>query len=177
MTLAALSALAYAGVVTYAASREAELAPIVALLGAFGGFLLAFVLVRRHDDLLGWALAIGGLAYAVGLVAHGTHVDEAAPLAGAALLLCGELASWSLDERWRVAAAPGLARARAAGVAGLVLAGLAVATLVVSLAAAPAGGGLAWTVLGAAAAVLVVAVAARLARHREEPPPARRPLH
>ena len=36
--------------------------------------------------------------------------------------------------------------------------------LVVSLAAAPAGGGLAWTVLGAASAVAVVTLAVRLAR-------------
>jgi len=37
---------------------------------------------------------------------------------------------------------------------------------VVALAAAPAGGGLAWTVLGAAAAVLVVGVAVKLGRGR-----------
>jgi hypothetical protein len=36
-----------------------------------------------------------------------------------------------------------------------------VGALVLALAAAPVGGGLAWTVLGAAAAVIVVAIAAR----------------
>ncbi len=164
MTLGVLSALAYAGVVTYAASREATLAPVVATLGLFGGVLLAFVLVRRHDDLLGWALALGAVAYTVALVVHGSQVDEAAPLVGAGLLLSGELATWSLDEQWPIAAEHGLAGARAAALAGLVLGGLAAATLVVALAAAPVGGGLTWTVFGAVAAVLVLALAARLSR-------------
>ena len=164
MTLALLSALSYAGVVAYAASREPTLAPVIATIGIFGAFLLAFVLVRGHDDLLGWALALGGIAYAVALVVHGTHVDEAAPLIGAGLLVCGELATWSLDERWSIAGARRLAAARAGAIAVLTLAGLAAAALVVSLAAAPAGNGLVWTLFGSAAAVLVVAVAAVLSR-------------
>jgi hypothetical protein len=45
-----------------------------------------------------------------------------------------------------------------------VLAGLGASALVLALAAAPVGGGLAWTVLGAAAAVVVVGLAARLSR-------------
>ena len=49
-------------------------------------------------------------------------------------------------------------------VAVLALAGLAAAALVVSLAAAPGGNGLVWTLFGSAAAVLVVAVAAVLSR-------------
>ena len=80
MTLALLSALSYAGVVAYAASREPTLAPVIVDdRRSSARFLLAFVLVRGHDDLLGWALALGGIAYAVALVVHGTHVDEAAP--------------------------------------------------------------------------------------------------
>jgi hypothetical protein len=122
------------------------------------------VLVRGHDDLLGWALALAGIAYAVALVVHGTHVDEAAPLVGAGLLVCGELAAWSLDERWAIAGARGLLAARAGAVAVLTLAGLGAAALVVSLAASPAGNGLVWTLFGSAAAVLVVAVAAVLSR-------------
>ena len=164
MTLAVLSGLAYAGVVSYAASREPTLAPVIATLGAFGAVLLLFVLVRGHDDLLGWALALGGIAYAVALVVHGTHVDEAAPLIGGGLLVCGELAAWSLDERPRISAARGLLATRAGAVAGLTIAAVGAAALVVSLAAVPAGNGLAWTVFGSAAAVLVVAAAALLSR-------------
>jgi hypothetical protein len=164
VTLALLSGLSYAGVVAYAASREPALAPVISTIGVFGAVLLVFVLVRGHDDLLGWALALAGVAYAVALVVHGTHVDEAAPLIGAGLLLCGELATWSLDERRSIAGARGLLAARAGAVAVLALAGLAAGALVVSLAAAPTGNGLAWTLFGSAAAVLVVAVAAVLSR-------------
>ena len=133
------------------------------MLGGLGLLLLVFVLVRGHDDLLGLALGLGGVAYAVSLFGVG-GVDEAAPLVATALLLCGELAAWSLDERIRVAVEPRLARARAAALAGLALAGLAAAALVVALAATSVGGGFAWTAVGAAAAVLVLAVAVRLAR-------------
>ena len=163
--LALLSGLAYACVVAYAASREPTLAPVVSTIGLFGGVLLVFVLVRGHEDLLGWALALGGVAYTIALVVHGTHVDETAPLIGAGLLVSGELATWSLDERRPIARARGLLAARAGGVAVLALAGLAAAALVVSLAAAPAGNGLVWTLFGSAAAVLVIAVAARVGRH------------
>lgn len=165
MTLALLSGLAYAGVVAYAASREPTLGPVISTIGLFGGVLLLSVLVRGHDDLLGWALALGGVAYTIALVVHGTHVDEAAPLIGAELLVSGELATWSLDERRPIARAHGLLAARAGGVAVLALAGLAAAALVVSLAAAPVGNGLVWTLFGSAAAVLVIAVAARVGRH------------
>lgn len=126
--------------------------------------LLAFVLVRGQDELLGSALGLAGIGYAAAIVVHGSGVDAAAPLVGAGLLLCGELAAWSLDERVTVAAGRPFLLVRAAAVAALAGAGLAVGALVVSLAAAPVGSGLAWTVLGAAAAVLVVALAARVAR-------------
>jgi hypothetical protein len=121
------------------------------------------VLIRRVEDLLGWSLALAGAAYALAIVVHGSGVDEAAPLVGCGLLLCGELATWSLDARWRVAAEPGLVMSRALALAGMALAGLAAAALVLALAATSLGGGLAWTMLGCAAAVLVVALAARLA--------------
>jgi len=154
----------YAGVLAYAATREPTLAPVVATVGAFGGALLAFILVRRHLELLIWPLGLAAALYIVAIVVHGSQVDDGAPLVGAALLLCGELASWSMDERRPVAAARGVVVSRALAVAGLALAGLAIAALVVALSAAAVGDGLAWTVLGAAAAVLIVAAAARLAR-------------
>jgi hypothetical protein len=163
VTLALLAALAYAGVFAYAVTREPTLAPLIAPVAAFGALLLAFVLVRGADDLLGWALILDGLAYTGATIAHGTHVDEAAPLVGAALLLCAELSSWSLDERWAIRAERAVVLGRVAGLATLAVAGLAVSALVVALATTSAGGGLVWTVLGAAAAVcaLVVVRAAR----------------
>lgn len=140
--------------------------PITLTLGLIGAGLLALVLLRGVEDLLGSAVLLLGACYVLGLFA-GRHVlDEAAPLAAAALLACTELATWSVEERLPVAADRGVRATRARAVAGLVLAGLAAAALVLVVAAAPAGGGLAWTVIGAAAAVGAVAVAARLARPR-----------
>ena len=69
------------------------------------------------------------------------------------LLLCGELSAWSFDSRLELRAEPRLARRRAAALVTLALAGLVVATLVVSLSAVGPNHGLGWTVLGAAAAV------------------------
>jgi len=152
------------GVVAYASSREPTLAPVVATLGAFGAVLLLFVLVRGDADLLGWPLCVGAIAYVLSLLVHGSGIDEAAPLVAAALLLCGELASWSLDERTHIPAARGLVASRAAALAALVGAGLGAGALVVALAAAPLGRGLAWTIAGAAAAVAAVALAGRLSR-------------
>ncbi len=147
----------------YAASRESTLAPEVGALSGIGAVLLLFVLVRGVEDLLGWALALAGGSYAVALIVHGSGIDEAAPLVGCGLLLCAELAAWSLDARWRVRADTGIVAARALAIAGLVLAGLAAAGLVVALGATSLGSGLAWTMLGCAAVVLVVALATRLA--------------
>ena len=148
----------------YAAARVPNVAALVAGIGAVGAVLLAFVLVRSADELLPWALIFLGGAYAVSLFVHGASVDESAPLVAAGLLLCGELAAWSLDERDAVAAEREVVLRRAVALAALALASLGAAAAVIAFAAAPAGGGLGWTVLGAAAAVLVVGLAARLAR-------------
>jgi hypothetical protein len=151
-------------VLAYAAARVPDVAALVAGVGAVGALLLAFVLVRGVDELLSWALVLLGGAYTISLFVHGAAVDEGAPLVAAGLLLCGELAAWSLDERHAIAADREVVLRRAVAVALLALAGLGAAAAVVGFSAAPAGGGLGWTVLGAAAAVLVVGVAAQLAR-------------
>ena len=147
----------------YAALREPKLAALICAVGAPGAVLLALLLVRRMNELLPWALIPLGSAYTVSLVLHGSSVDGGAPLVAAGLLVCAELAAWSLDERDAIAAERAVVLGRATALAGLVLAGLAVSGLVVALSLAPASG-LVWTALGAAAAVLVVGLAVRLAR-------------
>jgi hypothetical protein len=122
------------------------------------------VLVRGTQELLAWSLGVLGAAYGVSLAVHRGSVDEAVPLVAAALLLCGELAAWSLDERLRIEAGRAVMARRAAAVAVLVGAGLAAAAAVVAVAAAPAGRGLAWTTLGAAAAVGAVGAVVAVSR-------------
>lgn len=111
-----------------------------------------------------WPLGLLGTAYAIAIVVHGSSVDAAAPLVAAGLLLCGELAAWSLDERFAISAEAAVVAARATGLALLTLAGLGVSALVVALAAAPAGSSLAWTVVGSLAAVAAVGLGVALAR-------------
>jgi hypothetical protein len=164
IALASSSALVYTGVLAYAAARVPSFAALVAGVGVFGAVLLAFVLVRRVDDLLPWALGMLGVAYTISLYVHGSAVDDAAPLVAAGLLLCGELAAWSLDERHAIAAERDVVLQRGLALGALVLAGLAAAAAVIAFAASSAGDGLAWTALGSVAAVLVVGVAAQLVR-------------
>jgi hypothetical protein len=159
-----LSAIVYAGVLAYVCTRDARLVPVTTAVGGLGCVLLLFALLRHVDDAVPWAIVLLAGAYAIPLFVRGNGIDEGAPLVGAGLLLCSELAVWSFDERWRIKAERAVVIARGTAVALLVLAGLGASALVLALAAAPIGGGLAWTVLGAAAAVVVVGLAARLSR-------------
>ena len=148
----------------YVLARSGKAAPATGALGAAGGLLLVALLVRTNAELVPWPLALLGVAYGVELVVRGSSVDGAAPLVAVGMLLCGELAAWSIDERLRIAAERAVRRARAVALGALAFASLALAALVVALAAAPAGSGLAWTVLGAAGTVAVVWLAVGLAR-------------
>jgi hypothetical protein len=150
-------------------AHSAAAVPATAGTGGLGAVLLVVLLVGANAELVPWPLACLGTAYAVALVVAGRAVDDAAPLVAVGLLLCGELAAWSIDERLRIPEERAVVRSRALALAALVLGSLAVAALLVALAASPAGGGLAWTALGAASAVAVVALAVGLAR--------RAPLH
>jgi len=86
------------------------------------------LLVRADAELVPWPLACLGTAYAVALVVAGRAVDNAAPLVAVGLLLCGELAAWSIDERLRIPEERAVVRARALALAALALGSLAVAS-------------------------------------------------
>jgi hypothetical protein len=151
-------------VLAYELVRSSTALPATGALGGTGALLLVLLLVRARPELVPWPPALLGVGYAVELAIRGSRVDEAAPLVAVGLLLCGELAAWSIDERFPVAVEQAVLRARALALGTLAFGSLVLAALVVALAAAPAGSGLAWTVVGAASAVAVVALAVRLAR-------------
>lgn len=164
MILGALSALVYAGVLAYVITRSRQAAEGTAALGVLGAICLAWGLLRANASFVPWPLAFLGTAYAIALVVRGSGVDDAAPLVAVGLLLCGELAAWSLDERFAIRAERAVVIARAAALGALAFGSLMVAALVIALAASPEGAGLAWTVLGAVSAVAVVGAAVALAR-------------
>jgi hypothetical protein len=149
-------------VLGYAASIEPTFALPLVAIGGVGAVLLALVLLRRLDGLLPWAIVPLGITYTAALATHGSGVDGRAPLVAVAMLVCAELAAWSLDEYHPIAADRDVVTARAGALGALAAASLAASGLSVALSLAP-GSGLGWTVLGAAASVLVVAVAVRLA--------------
>ena len=110
---------------------------------------------------------MGGATYLAFVVSEEHHrVDPTAPLVAVLLLLCGELAAWSLDQRGRIAADAALFWRRGIAEAALAFSGLTVAALVVALSAVPSGRGLALTAAGAAAAVGAAGIGVMVARRQ-----------
>jgi hypothetical protein len=163
VTAAALATAAYGGVLADALTRDGSIAAELGPGAALGTLLLLFALVRG-GALLGLALWLAGAIYVAGIVAAGRAVDATAPVVAVLLLLCGELATWSLDERLQIRADDLLAWRRSGALGGLALAGVVASALILALSAVPAGHGLFWTALGAAAAVGAAGTAAALAR-------------
>jgi hypothetical protein len=163
VTAAALAVVAYGGVLTDALTRDGSAAAALAPGAAVGVVLLLAALVLG-GPFLGLALWIAGATYVAGVVAAGRTVDATAPVVAVLLLLCGELAAWSLDERLRIRADDLLAWRRGASIGALVLAGLVASALVLALSAVHAGHSLFWTALGAAAAIGAAGTAVGLVR-------------
>lgn len=162
---ATASAVAYGGVIGATLARAGTEKPTIGLAGAAGaGVLLLLVALTFDGRALGLALFLAGGTYVGFLVLDHPGIDPAAPLIAVLLLLSGELAAWSLDERWPIDADPRLFRRRAVAVGVLALAGLGLATLTVALTAAPPAHGLHWTILGAIAAVAAAGTALTLVR-------------
>jgi hypothetical protein len=148
-----------ADVLTRAGSTGAYLAPAAAL----GTLLLVVAVVWGRG--LDAALFLGGATYVAFVVSvERQRLDATAPLVAVLLLLCGELAAWSIDERAKIEADSSLAWRRGAAVAALALAGLTAAALVVALSAVPPGRSLALTVAGAAAAIGAAGIGVMVAR-------------
>jgi hypothetical protein len=164
VTLAALSVAVYGGVLAWSCLLSTRVVPLTLFLGGAGALLLGVVLVRGADELLGSALLLLGAAYVLGLLVGRHSLDNAAPLVATGLLLCAELATWSLELRLQIVLDPALRFQRARAVGLLVFAGLASASLVLVVAGTSIGSGLAWSVLGSAAAVGAIALAAFVRR-------------
>ncbi len=154
---------AYGGVLADVLARAGSTADYLAPAAALGTLLLVVAIVWGRG--LDAALFVGGATYVAFVVGVEQHrVDATAPLVAVLLLLCGELAAWSLDERGRIEADASLLWRRSAAVAALGLAGLTAAALVVALSAVPPGRSLTLTVAGAAAAIGAAGIGVMVAR-------------
>ena len=116
------------------------------------------------------AVALAGGLYAAELAIDDAPLDVAAPAVAAGLLLCAELAYWSLEERTRWLGDRGESLRRAAVVALLGAAGaFLVAATLLALVDAVRARGLALDLLGALAAVTVLATVVLVARGQRQP--------
>jgi hypothetical protein len=136
---------------------------VMAWLAALG-LLLAAAAALRLGSLLGPALVVLVAEHAIVAVRGGDHIDAAAPLAGAGLLLYAELASWAREASSRVRDERAVLTRRVAVVAASTLAAVVVGALVLLAAAVPAGGGLARLAVGVVATTATLALVAVVAR-------------
>jgi hypothetical protein len=135
-----------------------------AFLGVLGVLFVVTALVRPAPALVGWGVASLGGGYALALVLSDRDLDPRAGFVAGGLFLVAELAFWSIEARDGPAEESAAARARLAGMLLLGLAGATIGTLLVAAGAAvPADLGLVQVagVLGAVGAVLALALLAR----------------
>ncbi len=128
--------------------------------------MLAAILVVGMPSLVPAPFVLVGGLYAAQLAVDDVPLDVAAPAFAAGLLVGAELAYWSLDERERLKGEPGDDLRRLAYVAGLGVATLLVASVLLVLADAVRTRGLGVDVLGAAAAALALLAVIVFARGR-----------
>jgi hypothetical protein len=140
-----------------------------ARIGAIAFLALVAGVVNGWSPLVPVAAALAGGLYAAELAIADAPLDVAAPAVAAGLLLCTELAYWSLEERTHWRGDPGDGLRRAVVVALLGLAAFLVATVLLALVDVLRARGLALDLVGAAAAAASIATVLVVARRQRQP--------
>jgi hypothetical protein len=137
-------------------------AKVLLAVGVAGAAALAAGIALTSPAAVGAALALLGGPYCLHLVLDEPPADARAAVIAAALLGTGELAFWSIELRGHVPHEPGRRARRLGFELALVLAGLALATVVLVVADVGRVGGAGIELVGGAAAagLLVLAVLA-----------------
>jgi hypothetical protein len=141
----------------------------VVLGGAFALLALLVALGAGASSAVPWALAALGAEYAAWLALRGGSVDTRAPLYGAGLLLVAELSYWAIDRRSTARAEEQLDVRRAVRLLILLVASIALGTLLLAASSLSIGGGVALEALGVAGAVALLVVVAILVRGQRQP--------
>jgi hypothetical protein len=137
---------------------------ILLAVGAPAPLLLLAGVAARWSGALAVGIAVLGAQQAVRLALGHDALDEWAPLLGGALLLCGELAWWSIEPRIPAWSQPGLALRRVATILALCLVGTGLGALLLVAAGSSLSGGVPLELAGILAATAAVAVLAWVAR-------------
>jgi len=124
--------------------------------------LLALALAAGSPAAIPFGLLLLGAVYALPV----GHHTIAVPIYGSVLLVCGELAYWSLDERIRERADAGVELPRLAAILAVGVAATPVSALVLAAADADVARSPAGTAVGAAAIVACVVLLVALAHLR-----------
>jgi hypothetical protein len=138
-------------------------------IGAIAFVALVAGVVLGWSRLVPVAAVLAGGLYAVELAIADAPLDVAAPAVAAGLLLCTELAYWSLEERTRWHGEAGDGLRRAAFVALLGVGALLTAAVLLALVDAVRARGLALDLLGATAAVAAIATVLVVTRGQRQP--------
>jgi hypothetical protein len=137
---------------------------LLVVVGAPAVVILLLGLASRWSAALTAGVVVLGAQQAVRLELGTDAFDEWAPLTAAALLLCAELAWWSIEPRVPAWAQPGLALRRLATIVALCAGGSAIGAVMLVAAGASLSGGVALELVGIVAATAAVAVVAYAAR-------------
>jgi hypothetical protein len=137
---------------------------LLVVVGAPAVVILLLGLALRWSAALTTGLVVLGAQQAVRLGLGTDSFDEWAPLTAAALLLCAELAWWSIEPRVPAWAQPELALRRITVIGALCAGGSAIGAVMLVAAGASLNGGVALELAGIVAATAAVAVVAYAAR-------------
>jgi hypothetical protein len=138
-------------------------------VGAAGAAVLAVGIALPSPAAVGAALALLGGQYCLHLAVDDPPADAKAVAVAAALLGAGELAFWSIELRGHVSHEPGRHARRLGFELALVLAGLALATVVLVLADIGQVHGAGIELVGGAAAAGLLGLAVLALRPRPSP--------
>ena len=142
--------------------------PVAVRVAAAGLVVLLAALVLGWSPLIPVAIVLVAGDYAAQLTIDDAGLDSAAPAIAGGLVVTAELAYWSLEERDGVRGEAGAGFRHAAFVAGLGVATILVASVLLAIVDAVRTRGLAVDLLGAVAAAAVlfaIVVAARRSQH------------
>jgi len=151
-----------AGLATWVVLSAIHLRPLWIVLGTAAVVLVAIGSISDRQGATTLALLMLGLAYAVALIVDSAPLDRGAPVFGAGLLLCSELAH--LVPRRRVIEEPGLVGARLLRILAGALLGMAIGSVVLAAATVRLPASAMLTVAGAAAAAAAVWLVGWLSR-------------